>query len=78
MVQRQDGHGGHQPDPLRPGGDDAEHDLRRGVSAELVEMMLSDPGGVHPQFLGIDCLVDDLEQQVFDGPDVAPVGVVGV
>ena len=78
MVQRQHGHRRHQPDPFGPGGNDAEHDFRRGVGAEFVEMMLADPGGMHAQFLGIDRLVDDLKQQLFDCPGVVSVGVVGV
>ena len=60
VVQGQYRDGRRQPNVLRTSRDVSEHDIGRGEHAERVEMVLSDPGGMHSYFVSIKRLGSDV------------------
>ena len=48
---------------LRPGGDVRQHEIRTRQDPERVEVVLADPGRVHPQRLRVQRLVGDVRDE---------------
>ncbi len=76
MMQRQHRHCRRQPDALRARGDIRERKVGARQHAKRAEMMLADPGRVHPQLLGIQRLVDDVRDQLVRRARIVGVVVV--
>ena len=75
-MDRQDHHGGAEPDAGRRRGDRRQHQRRHRHAAPPVEVMFADPGRVHAERLGEDRLVADLRHEGFRGPGIAGITVV--
>jgi hypothetical protein len=64
MVQRQNSNCGRQPDPSGHRRDRGKQHVRAGVDAQRVEMMLTDPGRVVSELVGMDRLFTDLQNEL--------------
>ena len=64
MMQRQHGDGGGEADAGGARGDVGEDQVRAGEHAERAEVMLADPGGVDPDFVGIDRFIEDVGDEL--------------
>src|SRR6185295_10390402 len=64
MVQRQHGNGRRKTDVLRPRRDVGKHKIRAGEDTERIEMMFSDPGGVHTELVGIKRFIGDIGNEL--------------
>ncbi len=64
-MQRHDGDGGRHADVLCLGDERSEQDMRAGVDAKRVEMMLADPGRVHADAVGVQGFFANVENELF-------------
>jgi hypothetical protein len=76
VMQWKNVDGGSHPDMTRACVDIGEHQIGAGKHPQSAEVMLADPGRMEAHRRGIDCLVDDVGDEVVRAPGVVVVVVV--
>src|ERR1700704_373883 len=75
-MQRQDADSGGEADLFRARRDMREHKVGAGEDAERRKVVLADPCRMEPDLLGIDCLVEDVGDQLIGAAPVVDIMVV--